>query len=225
MVFCLTQVFGVTIDTRGSVAPLILSGRQTARPAGTFSPGIADVIAMLDAKVAASVILTFIQNSPVAYSPEATELIALREHGASTEVLAGLLHHGDELRLRLAQSQNTITSQPVSPPDEVTSPEQAIPPYAEASPGPIEATYPTSYYAVAYRWPWLYRTPVWNAYSPYRVERGCWYAHQSDSHVAGRGRGWMSAAPARSSVSSRSTGHAGGPAIRAEAGRWASRSR
>jgi hypothetical protein len=49
-----TQALAVTPST--SLAPLIISGKQCASPAGTYSTGIADIIKMLDAKVAAQVI-------------------------------------------------------------------------------------------------------------------------------------------------------------------------
>ena len=64
MVFGLAQAALAATPTT-TVPPLILSGRQSARPAGTYSAGIADIIKMLDAKVDAPVILAYIQNSPV----------------------------------------------------------------------------------------------------------------------------------------------------------------
>ena len=92
-------------ESGAAVAPLIISGRQSSRPAGTYSTGISEIIRLLDAKVDAPVVLAFIRNSPVAYNPDATELIALKKHGASTEVLTALLHHGDELWLQMAEAQ------------------------------------------------------------------------------------------------------------------------
>src|SRR3974377_68764 len=68
------------------VPPLILSGRQSTRPAGTYSTGIGEIIAMLDAKVSTEVLLAYIENSSIPYNPDATELIALKSHGASAEV-------------------------------------------------------------------------------------------------------------------------------------------
>ena len=114
VVFGLAQAALAATPTT-TVPPLILSGRQSARPAGTYSAGIAEIIKMLDAKVDAPVILAYIQNSPIPYNPEATELIALKEHGASTEMLMALLHHGDELRLQLAQAQSAVNPPPAAP--------------------------------------------------------------------------------------------------------------
>src|SRR6516162_9415685 len=64
-------------NSGAAVAPLILSGKQRARPEGTYSAGIADLISMLDANVDSGVILKYIENSAIAYNPDATELIAL----------------------------------------------------------------------------------------------------------------------------------------------------
>src|SRR5208283_44014 len=83
VVFSLAQA-ALAVTATTNAAPLIISGRQSARPAGTYSAGITEIIKMLDANIDAQVILAYIQNSPIAYNPEATELIALKDHGAST---------------------------------------------------------------------------------------------------------------------------------------------
>src|ERR1022692_1583263 len=105
VVFSLAQAALAATPTT-TVQPLILSGRQSTRPAGTYSAGITEIIKLLDAKVDGPVILAYIQNSPIPYNPEAIELIALKEHGASTEAMVALLHRGDELRLQLARAQS-----------------------------------------------------------------------------------------------------------------------
>ena len=114
LVFGLAQA-ALAVTPTTTVPPLILSGRQSTRPPGTYSAGIADIIKLLDAKVDAPVILAYIQNSPIPYNPEATELIALKDHGASTETLVALLHHGDELRLQLAHAQSAANPPPAAP--------------------------------------------------------------------------------------------------------------
>ena len=118
----------LTATPTTTVRPLILSGRQSTRPAGTYSAGVAEIIKMLDAKVDGQVILAYIQNSPIPYNPEVTELIALKDHGASTETLVALLHHGDELRLKMAQAQSAANPAPVAPAYDYP-PGAANPPY------------------------------------------------------------------------------------------------
>src|SRR4029077_20149573 len=46
-----------------------------------FSPGVGDVLKMLDAKVDVEVIKAYIKTSPVPYSPGAEEIIALKKRG------------------------------------------------------------------------------------------------------------------------------------------------
>jgi hypothetical protein len=84
------------------------TGCEAARPAGTYSAGIE----LLEAKMDAQVIRVYIQNSPIPYNPDGAELIALKEHGASTESLRALLHHRDELRLPMAQAQSAANLPP-----------------------------------------------------------------------------------------------------------------
>ena len=52
------------------------SAAQNA-PVARFSPGVADIVKMVDAKVDPEVIKTYIQHSATAYNPSASEIIAL----------------------------------------------------------------------------------------------------------------------------------------------------
>lgn len=190
-----------------SVAPLILSGRQSDRPAGTYSPRVTEIIKMLDAKVEVQVILAYIQNSSIPYNPDATELIALKEHGASAEMLTALLHRGDELRLQLAQAQSTANP-PAAAPAYDYAPEPAYP--ETPSPAPVEAPYSATDYTYANGWPWVYWASGCNRYQPYCYQHGRWYAHRGDAR-----RNWVSATPLASqaarSVSTPRSGHLRGP--------------
>ena len=55
-----------------------------------FSPGIRDILKLLEAKVEPSVINSYIKSSTVAYNPTATEIIALKEHGGSDDIIMAL---------------------------------------------------------------------------------------------------------------------------------------
>lgn len=179
-----------------TVAPLILSGRQSARPAGTYSAGITEIIKMLDAKVDAQVILAYIQNSPIPYNPEATELIAVQEHGASTELLIALLHHGDELGLQLAQPQSAADPPLAAPPYDY-GPEAAYPAYPYSYPGSSDAPYPATEYSYASGWPLAYLPsisiggycPYWHAPGHCPAPHGHGFQLGNDSH-----RNWFSGA-------------------------------
>jgi hypothetical protein len=177
--------------------PLILSGRQSTLAAGTYSAGITEIIKMLDARVDEPVILAFIQNSPTLYNPDAAELVALKEHGASPETLLAMFRHGDELRSRLAQTLSAANPTPPVAPAYDYAPETEAPaPSATPNPAPEDVLYPPTIYGFAYRWPWLCRTPVCNNYRPYWYERGCWYARRGDPHPVGEGGHQSSTSPA-----------------------------
>ena len=177
-------------NSRPAVAPLILSGRQSTRPAGTFSPGVTDIIKMLDAKVETEVLLAYIQNSTIPYNPDAAELIALKEHGASTEILTALLHHGNELRLRLAQaatSANPPTAAPTydHPPD-TTPPAYSSAPYPDGGGVAYPAVYSGYGYGYGYGYgaPWGYRSSTWNGCRQWYDYPRWWAQFYPEHHFA-----------------------------------------
>ncbi|HWV99372.1 MAG TPA: hypothetical protein VNZ64_06720 [Candidatus Acidoferrum sp.] len=180
-----------------TVAPLILSGRQSARPAGTYSAGVAELIKMLDAKVETEVMLAYIQGSPIAYNPDATELIGLKEHGASTEMLTTVLHHGDELRLRLAQAESAVNPAPAASAyayaPEPAYPATAVAPYADSG----EAAYPAVYSGYAYGRSWLFGAPLGNRHRPFLNEQARWNSRCGEPQFfANSGRQqWGNSAP------------------------------
>jgi hypothetical protein len=206
----------LTATPTTTVRPLILSGRQSTRPAGTYSAGVAEIIKMLDAKVDGQVILAYIQNSPIPYNPEVTELIALKDHGASTETLVALLHHGDELRLKMAQAQSAANPAPVAPAYDYP-PAAANPPYPYGYDDSSYAPYPAASYSYGYGWPVAY-WPYWYAHGRYYPHSGYGYhAGGSSAH-----RNWASAARptpyAPQSVAAPSRGHTGSPVV--HSGGW-----
>jgi hypothetical protein len=207
-------------NSGASVPPLIISGRQSIRPAGTYSTGITEIIKLLEAKVDAPVILGYIQNSPIAYNPDATELIALKDHGASTEMMVALLHHGDQLRLQMAQAERALNAPPAAPAYEY-APEAAYPAYPFGYPDSSYTPYPATDYSYGYGWPLVYWPSVRiGGYWPYGYAHRRFPGHYGDGHHPGEGghRGWASAAPvalqAHLSVSAPSSGHASSAAVK-----------
>src|ERR1043166_2207922 len=69
-----------------------------------FSAGIPEILKMVDAKVEASVIAAYIDSSPTAYKPSASEIIALKDRGVPSEVIAAMLKHGGEVRAQAMAS-------------------------------------------------------------------------------------------------------------------------
>src|ERR1700719_1888762 len=63
-----------------------------------FSPGIPDILKMVDAKIDADVIKAYINSSRIAYNPNVNEIIALKDRGVSSDLLTALLQRGAEVR-------------------------------------------------------------------------------------------------------------------------------
>jgi len=227
--FFTALVFGLAhaalaVTPATNVPPLILSGRQSARPAGTYSAGIADIIKLLDAKVDAPVILAYIQNSAIPYNPEATELIALTEHGALTETLVALLHRGDELRLQLAQAQSAANPPPADSAYDYP-PAASYPPYPYDYSDASYAPYPATDYSYASGWSLAYWPSVGiSGYGPYRYAHGRYYPRGGYGYHAGGDAhpNWASAArpapQAPPSMSAPSGEHTSSPVV--HSGGW-----
>jgi hypothetical protein len=70
-----------------------------------LSPGIADLLKLADAEVSPLVIKTFIECSPAALQPTSADLIALKTHGVSDEIMTLLLQRGAQTRVATAQGK------------------------------------------------------------------------------------------------------------------------
>src|ERR1035441_1619223 len=104
----------ITSRAINAIAPVAGAGRQgeaaaQTAPATRYSPGVADIAKLVDAKVDAEVIKTYIKNSPTAYNPSATEIIALKDRGVRPEILTAILQHGAAVR---AQSMRAAPPAP-----------------------------------------------------------------------------------------------------------------
>lgn len=132
-----------------------------------FSPGVRDVLKLLDAKVEPSVINSYIKSSTVAYNPTATEIIALKEHGVSDDIIMALLQRGAEVRTQLAHSVQTA---PSGAPNSVQPPYS--PDYMQSAPDsyPAAADYGSTY---SYGYPY-YSYPYYG-YSGYPYYWNTWY--------------------------------------------------
>lgn len=63
-----------------------------------FSPGIQEVVTLVQASVEESVILAYIDSSRVAYAPTADEIVYLNDIGLSANVISALMRRGQKLR-------------------------------------------------------------------------------------------------------------------------------
>jgi hypothetical protein len=186
-----------------SVAPADpgIAAAPTA-PATRFSPGVADVVRMVDAKVDPEVIKTYVKNSPTAYNPSASEIIALKDHGVSSEILTAVLQRGAEVRAQSMQAAQAVPNQPAPPsspgavnpyapaPGYDFSAQQVYPNYVSSYPAYSYAyDYPT--YNYGYSWPFYWPSPYFG-FGCYPDRGYCGYPYASYGwrypyHYGGRG--------------------------------------
>jgi hypothetical protein len=113
-----------------------------AAPAARYSSSVADIVKLVDAKVDAEVIKTYVRNSPTAYNPSAMEIIALKDRGVGSEILTAMLQHGAEVRAQSVQAAQMAQSAAASQPNP-----GAATAYAPAYDYGTQPVYPNSAYS------------------------------------------------------------------------------
>jgi hypothetical protein len=172
---------------------------------------VADVLKLAEAKVDPEVIKAYVRTSPTPYNLSATEIIALKEHGISSDILTAMIQHGGELRSQLARTAQPAGNPPVQPPYADTGSAYAPAPAYDYSTQPVysdyayasPAYYPYSlgnagcgfggYYGgggCGYSWPYCWPSAYWGAF-PYRGYCGSrypgWYGGRGYGYYGNRG--------------------------------------
>jgi len=127
-----TPVWGTTTVVSVGAAP--------QAPAVRYSPGIADIVKMVQAKVDVEVIKAYIKNSWVPFNPSAEEIIALQQSGVSDDIISAMLQRGGEIR---AQARAAMAYQGGAAP----------PPYPAANPYAPTPAYPGNDYGTTPAYP------------------------------------------------------------------------
>lgn len=112
-----------------AAAPLVEGGgaiestaqpTEAARPAKTPNPvnlsyGLDEIARMIEAGIQPEVMEAFIDNSTIAYAPNARDIVHLHELGAPPRVVASVIRHGGRLREQgtreFKESQATLSRQ------------------------------------------------------------------------------------------------------------------
>ena len=81
-----------------------------------YSPGVDEILNMVQAGVSAEVIKTYIESSPVAYNLSPTDIITLKEHAVPDELTTALMMRGAALRLQVQQSTTPVGRPPPTRP-------------------------------------------------------------------------------------------------------------
>ena len=136
--------------------PINASAQQAVAPANTLqnSPGLNEVVKLYDAKVDPEVIKAYIRNSRSICNAGANEIIALKDHGVPSDVIAGLLQRDGELR---AQAMQAGQAPPAAPPPAYSAQypaaanTTAVAPTYDYQPSyPLDYTYGYPYYDYGY---------------------------------------------------------------------------
>src|SRR5437870_5084594 len=91
-------------------AGLTANGAPQAGVTLGYSQGIGEILKLVDAKVDVTVIKTYIKNSPTAYNPNASEIIALKQRGVGDDIMTTLIQRGGEVRGQAMQIGRTPAS-------------------------------------------------------------------------------------------------------------------
>ncbi len=94
-----------------TIAPI--SVQAQAAPIPRYSPGIREILKMLDAKVDPQVVRAYIQNSTTAYSLSAQDIIDLKQRGVPDDVLTSMMQHGAEVRARSMPAAQPYSALPL----------------------------------------------------------------------------------------------------------------
>jgi len=154
-----------------------LNATATAQGAVTlgYSPGIGEILKMVDAKVDVTVVKAYIKNSPTAYNPNANEIIALKQRGVGDDIITSLIQRGGEVRAQAMQAgaMAPAATAPAIPYGNTGAYDYGQQPYPYADYG--YAGYPDNYYAGYPYYPYYpyyssyynYGYPWWPYYWPY----------------------------------------------------------
>ncbi len=120
-------------------------GAPQPAPVFSYSPGVSEIVKMIDAKVDPQVVKAFIKNSQVAYNPTASEIIELKKAGVPDDVLTAMIQRGAEVR-----AQAPSTQPPPYAPAPTYAPAPATAYYDYTATPYMYNSYPYPYYSYAY---------------------------------------------------------------------------
>jgi hypothetical protein len=126
------------VNTKAAPAPAKTGDTKKEVKSAKLSFGLDDVVKMVQSGVAPDVILTYIDNSTVAYYATAEDVVQLHEAGVPSQITAALIRHGGKLRAQQAQVAREIQTA-VAPP--ATPNYSSAYSYAEQPAQPTYVTY------------------------------------------------------------------------------------
>lgn len=180
------------------------SAQQAVAPATTWQnpPGLNEVVKMYDAKVDPEVIKAYLRNSQSICNLGATDIIALKDHGVPSEVIAAMLQRDGELRaqaMRAGQVPQTVAAPAYSAQYPAAASTTAVAPTYDYEPSyPLDYTYgyPSydyGYPSYGYSWygGWPYYWPGYSLgfYGGRYYQGFHQFGHARSEHFGFNGRG------------------------------------
>jgi hypothetical protein len=81
---------------------------QKAGGAANYAAGVGEILQMIQAGVSTEVIKAYIENSPIAYSLSASDIIALKNHTVPDDLTTAMLKRGASLRSQTSQTNHLV---------------------------------------------------------------------------------------------------------------------
>ncbi len=169
-------VMAATIQTTNTQSADNPTTVTSAKP--RLSSGLDEVVKLSKAGINEGVILVYVQNSSVAYSPTAQDLIQLQEAGVTATVTAALIQRGQEVKQNAIQAAKQAQSSPpaTAPAAPQTTTYAAAPTYTAPASSVTVIGYPSSY---------VYSYPTYYDYG-YCYPRSYYYPSYSTCYSYGR---------------------------------------
>ena len=128
-------LFSSGIIARAQSSDVAAADQPPPAPVVTYPSGINDILKLVDAKLDVEIIKAYIKSSPVAYHLSASDVIALKDRGVPSGVIADIMQHGAEMRAQGMQGMMPGPYAGVPPPAPSPTYPYSANPYAEFDAG------------------------------------------------------------------------------------------
>jgi hypothetical protein len=91
--------------------PVMTTNQQ---PSQALAPGVKDILQLADAGVSSEVIKSYVEYSATPYQPTGPDIIALKAHNVSDEIVTLLLKRGAQVRTAIAQARSDALTRALS---------------------------------------------------------------------------------------------------------------
>lgn len=101
-------------NSQTTTATVQINPSTNLPPARAVSPAVKEILTMADAGVSMEVIKAYVQYSPSACQPTDTDVIALKKHNVTDEIVTLLLKRSSQARTAMLQAGNDALARALS---------------------------------------------------------------------------------------------------------------